>query len=242
MKSMMLVALVSSMTLSAFAEVDVEADPDEFILPGSGSIAVVSFAKESEEVARKAAADFEEKTLVKTAFAIATNEFCCTKGCSLLCEYKANAAVYVVDVPGLPIGMVAMEDRWAFVNVAALRRDNPDAQKLDKRIRCMITRSAGQLLGVLVPHTTTGIMVGAASLSDLDVIKTEYITFDLLANVKRFSDKSGLTPGRRMGYRKACERGLAPAPVTDYQKKVWNEFHSMPTKPIKIKFDKQIGK
>lgn len=237
-----IVGVCAVVALAAKPQDDSEVDPDEFILPGKGSLAVISLAPAQNDVVQTAAKSFADTTLVKTDFKAQKDEFCCKKAADLLKASGASAAIFVIDMEGMPIDILAMEDRWAAVNVAALRKDGPDAEKLAKRLRCLVIRAAGQLLGVLVPRTTNGIMVGAASLTDLDVIKTEFLTYDLLANVKRYSDKSGLVPGRRMSYRKACEREIAPPPTTEYQKKVWDEFHSLPTKPIKIKFDKTLGK
>ena len=234
--------MYTAAAIAAQTQEDSDEDPDEFILPGKGSMAIVSLAPGQNEIVRVAAKSFADTTLVKTDFMVRKDEFCCKKAADILKAVGASAAVFVIDVEGMPIELVAMEDRWAVINVAALRTDNPEAEKFAKRLRCLVIRCAGQLLGVLVPRTTNGILVGAASLTDLDAIKTEFLTYDLMANVKRYSAKSGLVPGRRMSYRKACERDIAPPPTTEYQKKVWDEFHTLPTKPIKIKFDKSVGK
>ena len=237
------VAIVAMVSLSALAQnVGEDRDPDEFVLPGSGSLAVVTYAPAQESAIKSAVDSFAKTTLIDTKLVNGTGEFCFKKVSQISKGVSANAIIFVIDDNDMPIGVIAMIDRWAVVNVGALGKDNPRKEMLEKRVRCMIVRYAGELIGVLVPRTTNGIMVGAAKLTDLDAIKTEYLTYDLLANIKRYSEKSLIVPGRRMSYRRACERGIAPAPQTEYQKKVWNEFHSMPTKPIKIKYDKKLGK
>ena len=242
MKSL-LVSIISFVCLSSVVRAMAdEKDPDEFILSGKGSVAVVVYASNQDVAIETAVNSFVKTTLIDTKIIKAKGDFCCKKAAQLLRESSAEAAIFVIDDKDMPIGVVAMEERWAFVNVGALGKDGAAKDVLEKRIRCMIVRSAGTLIGVLVPRTTNGIMVGAAKLTDLDAIKTEYLTYDLLANIKRYSEKSGIVPGRRMSYRKACERGIAPQPTTEHQKKVWEEFHSMPTKPIKIKNDKKLGK
>lgn len=36
-------------------------------------------------------------------------------------------------------------------------------------------------------------------------------------------------------YRTACQQGWAPAPTNDVQKAIWDEVHTLPSEPIKIK-------
>ena len=52
----------------------------------------------------------------------------------------------------------------------------------------------------------------------------------------------GITPAIESTYRKACKEGWAPQPTNEYQQAIWDSFHELPTKPVKIEFDPAKGK
>ena len=52
----------------------------------------------------------------------------------------------------------------------------------------------------------------------------------------------GITPKAYSTYKKACEEGWAPQPVNDAQRKIWNQVHAIPDKPLTIEFDPKKDK
>lgn len=221
---------------------DSEEDFDEVIVPDKGRVAFVSCLGEAYALPLAAAAKQFYETAYVTAFVTNINSFSQKSAKSLVHTIGADLAVFLIDDPTAPAELLAMTERWALVNVAALRDAKATPAVLDARIRRLLMRHAGFLAGATIPRAPTCLMCGAASLADIDAITSEEITFDLLFNISRFTSRSGIDPGHKTDYRSACELGVAPKPVNDHQRKIWDEFHAMPKKPIKIKFDPKEGR
>lgn len=217
-------------------------DPDEIVLPGKGSVAIVSAVDEAYFPEIADAAKQFENTVYVTTVATSVQGFSMADAREIASKQNANIAVFVVDDVSLPTEFVSMTDRWGLVNIARLKDGAPDDDAFKTRLRRLIMRQAGFLAGATIPRSPTCLMCGVAGVADIDAIEMDTISLDLLFNISRFESKSGISPGHKTGYRSACERGIAPPPVTEYQKMVWEEFHSLPTKPIKIKFDKNVGR
>ena len=150
----------------------------------------------------------------------------------------ATAAVLVVDSPGLPMSLLALEQRWAAVNVAALAEDKPDAATLTRRVNKMLTRQAAVLLGAYSSTAKTTPLVAVSSLKDLDALDYDMPTMDSLMSILRFLPQMGITQTKMTTYKKACLEGWAPAPTNEFQRVIFEQVKSDkergPSKPLTI--------
>lgn len=149
----------------------------------------------------------------------------------------AVAAVIVVNDPAQPIACVAVEDRWAIVNVAKIGRGlKGDAAKkkfIPSRTAKEISRMAALLCGAAKSRFKGNVM-DVTRLEDLDLIE-DGLPMDHISSMAQHLQSLGLTRERIVPYRKAVQEGWAPAPTNEYQKAIWDKVHAMPTAPIKIK-------
>lgn len=154
-----------------------------------------------------------------------------------------NVGVVVASSPDFPTLLVAPENGWAIVNVAALSSDGPKSDVLAARVRKEIMR------GFALAGGCTFNMRGAILLRNdirspkaLDTITEEEYGVDTMMTLERNLPLYGVMPWKEATYKKACREGWAPAPTNDVQKAIWNEYHELPTKPITIEFDPKKGK
>ena len=157
-------------------------------------------------------------------------------------ERKTGAVVSVVDIPGWTSLLVAPEDGWAQINVAALAKDNPSAEVLEARVKKELWRGFVMLFGGGNSNLPGDVMRPISSLADLDRhpnLVSGPEPFNAVLNGAR---ARGITMVRRTTYKAACQEGWAPAPTNEFQKAIWDEARKLPTEPIKIKFDPKRGK
>jgi hypothetical protein len=156
----------------------------------------------------------------------------------------AVAVVIVVNDPKGPIACVAIEDRWAVVNVAKIDRGLKTKEAKDKfvpsRTAKEISRMAALLCGAASSRFKGNIM-DVTKLEDLDLIE-DGLPMDNISAMAQNLQKLGLTRERIVPYRKAVQEGWAPAPTNEYQKAVWDKVHALPKNPMKIEFDPKKGK
>ena len=146
----------------------------------------------------------------------------------------ANAAVFIVNDANLPLTLVAMEEQWGVLNVAKLE-GRPRFTKALARV--MIAT-----LGAGVSQFKGSPMQTVKSVSDLDKLHSEGITFDALQSIMRNLQNLGVTQSRKTTYRRACMEGWAAQPTNSFQKAIWDEIHSIPKNPMKIQFDPKKGR
>lgn len=146
----------------------------------------------------------------------------------------ANAALYVVDDPKLPMSLVASEARWGVVNVAEI-----DA---GARFNKAFIRGAIKTFGAGVSQFRGSPMQPVSKPEDLDKVVAEGLTYDALAGILGNLKAIGVTMARKASYRKACQEGWAAQPTNAIQKAVWDEVHSLPKTPIKIEYNPKTDK
>lgn len=127
----------------------------------------------------------------------------------------ANAAIFVVNNPDLPISLLAIEEQWGVLNVA----------KLDKgrRFNRAFVRVAISTLGAGVSQFKGSPMQPVTCVEDLDKLDGDGITIDALRSILSNLQRIGVTQPTKTTYRKACMEGWAPSPTNDYQKAIWDE-------------------
>lgn len=151
-------------------------------------------------------------------------------------------ATFLVDEDAWPLEVVCPEQRWAAVNVRALRADAPARDVLEARVRKMMSRSIGQVFqaGYAFSSVSTMNLIGSAR--DLDRIATEGLATECTTVVQATAEKFGYRAMRRVLYRKAVEEGWAPPPANAFQRSAWERVRSEkergPTNPIEIPMPK----
>lgn len=145
----------------------------------------------------------------------------------------ANATIYVVNEPTLPISLVAVEAHWGVVNVSELTAGS--------RFNKAFIRTAILTLGGGVSQFKGSPMQTVSTPADLDKIVNEGLSFDAMSSIMGNLQKLGVTQPKKTSYRKAIQEGWAAQPTNEYQKVIWEELHASPTNPMRIKFDPKKG-
>ena len=151
-----------------------------------------------------------------------------------LLDNRANLVISVVSRPEQPALLVAPEDRWAQVNVDALAGGDVlmRAQKEVSRALAFLTGAASTtFVETLVSPITT--------LAELDKVEDYVLPIDSIRTMENTVQSLGIVPYRKATYRVACKDGWAPAPTNDVQKTIWAEYHTLPSKPLEIKFESE---
>ena len=151
-------------------------------------------------------------------------------------NHKGDVGVAIVDADSLPALLLAPEEGWAVVNVAALSKGNPSADVLASRVRKELLRGFALAGGCAFMSRSQIVLRGdIRSPRDLDSIQEDSYGVEALMTLERMLPYYGVMPWKQATYKKACREGWAPAPTNEYQKAIWDKVHAMPTEPIKIK-------
>lgn len=153
---------------------------------------------------------------------------------------KGEATVFVVDDPALPMSLLAPEAHWSMVNISTLKTDK--TKFFEMRVKKATSRSLALLCGAACSQFPLALTENIRSAEDFDRYRDERLPLDLIRRFAPYLKGYGITPFVPSNYRRACEQGWAPAPTNDVQRDIWKEVHTLPTKPIKIKYDPKKGK
>ena len=155
-------------------------------------------------------------------------------------KYGADFALFVIDDKALPPSLVAVEARWAIVNVAGIEKGAATPEMVRIRTRNEFARVFAMLCGGFSSQFQAPLTNKVKTVSDLDECLSD-LPVDVVARVSTYLDYCGVKAEKKITYRRACQEGWAPQPTNSFQKAVWDEVHSLPTKPITIKYDKKKG-
>ncbi len=140
---------------------------------------------------------------------------------------KTGAVLSVIDIAGWPTLLIAPEDGWAQVNVAALAKDNPAPEALAGRVRKELWRALVYLFGGGNSVMATGdLMRPVNSLEDLDGRLAYAPGPEPFNAVLDGARARGITSIRRTTYKQACIEGWAPAPTNSFQKIIYEDVAS----------------
>lgn len=128
--------------------------------------------------------------------------------------------VYLVSDKGGPALLVAPEDSWAVVNVAALAKDAAGEEQFLLRVEKELWRALAYAMGAADSQIQPCVMRDIKKPSDLDNYKVKVVSPEPLHKMMYFASRRGLKPGKRVTYRNAVKEGWAPAPITDIQRKI----------------------
>ena len=133
---------------------------------------------------------------------------------------KTPVNIYLSD-SGTATGLlVAPEEHWAAVNVAALKSGAPSDELFRDRLEKEIWRALAYAMGGGNSQIQPCVMRDIEKPSDLDKYKVKVASPDPLHKMMQCAARLGLTQGRRATYRQAVKEGWAPAPLTDIQRKI----------------------
>ena len=150
---------------------------------------------------------------------------------------KGEASLFVIDNPALPMSLVAPEAKWSMVNVAKLKTEK--AAFFESRVKKMTTRGLAYALGTgdsQYPMCLTGFVTKP---EDLDKFMDTRLPMDVLGRITKYAASCGITPYKMTTYKKAVVEGWAHSPTNEDQKAIWDEIHTLPTKPITIEPEKK---
>ena len=164
-----------------------------------------------------------------------------TKMGEIMSQQKADFLIAVVDKAGLPASLIALESRWAILNVAALEDGLKSPDGLTDRARKEFVRVFCALSGGFSSQFKVPLINSVVKVSDLDSCESDPPA-DINARLRPYLELRGVKPEQKITYRKACEQGWAPTPTNEFQKAVWDKVHAIPSKPMKISYDKAAQK
>ena len=157
---------------------------------------------------------------------------------------KGNVMIKIIDDPDKQTLLVAPFDAWAVVNVAKLSKGlSSEAAKkkfLPSRTRKVMMKAFAYASGSGASQFP-GNMFAAKTIEELDLME-ERFPMDVVSGITAFLASRNVTPSKLCTYRRAVNEGWAPAPTNDIQRAIWDKIHSIPTKPIKITYDKDKQK
>ena len=158
-------------------------------------------------------------------------------------SHKGDVGVAIVDADSLPSLLVAPEDGWAVVNVAALSKGNPSPDVLASRTRKELLRGFALAGGCTFMSRSQIVLRGdIRSPRDLDSIQEDSYGVEAIMTLEKTLPYYGVMPWKQSTYKKACKEGWAPAPTNEYQKAIWDKVHAVPATPMKIEFDPKKGR
>lgn len=162
-------------------------------------------------------------------------------------EQRKDIGVEIVLVDELSAGgvqnvLTAPEEGWAKMAVRRLIADAPTAEKRERRIRLELLRTAAMAMGVGISMYQPCVMVKVRKNADIDSIQLEKMGPEGENNLESAMKDFGIEKVMVGSYRRACREGWAPKPANDEQQKIWDEYHSVPSRPIIIKPESQIEK
>ena len=154
-------------------------------------------------------------------------------------EVKGEATLFVVDEPTYPSLLAAPENRWVMVNVAGLAAgEGEKPQFFEARVRKELTRGFCLLAGAQDSSFKMSLMGCKTKPEQLDSHIDCRLPVDVIKRFGPYLEGYGIKPEKIVSYRKACEEGWAPKPTNDVQKAVWEDVHTIPDEPLKIKYQK----
>lgn len=148
--------------------------------------------------------------------------------------------VAIVDDGAAPGLVVAPEDGWAVVNVAALAAGGAEGGTLAARVRKEVLRGFALAGGcAFMSRGQVVLRGGVRGPRGLDAIAEEEYGVEALMTLERELPGYGVMPWREATYKQACREGWAPKPTNDVQRAIWDKVNADkergPSNPILIK-------
>lgn len=132
--------------------------------------------------------------------------------------------IVIADLADYPSLLLAPENRWALVNVAALDDKTVSAELLAERTRKTLWRAFAYQMGAAHSSFEACLMKTVLQPQDLDHLSAKTLSPESFGKIIPHAQKLNMKPMRISTYRKAVEEGWAPAPTNDIQKAIWKEL------------------
>ena len=216
---------------------------DMLLRPAKGKIAIINSQKDIDtEVLVKRAKILEQTLCSMMKIEEESEPFSLNSANSVMMKHSADIAFFLVDSPDLPMSLTCLEGWWGMVNLDKLRVGDPDKNVLIKRFSIELNRVIRSLLNVSEHGNRpisqfSKVKSAPKTAADLDLIKQGAIPMDCAIGIHGTMATFGIYAERLIPYDVAVQQGWAPPPTNDVQKAIWDEVHSIPEKPMKIKFD-----
>ena len=144
------------------------------------------------------------------------------------------AIVVVEGCADLPALSVYPEEQIGIVNADKLKGGS-DPSAPEMRVSKEVWRAIGFVGGLGYSVEAHDIMQPIYTMKELDANRYPFIQPMNMARMQKMWKRFGVKKARRIPYRVAVQEGWAAQPTNDYQKAVWDEVHTLPSAPIKIK-------
>ena len=138
-------------------------------------------------------------------------------------KLAGEATLFVIDDPTLPTLLVAPENRWALVNVAALGGANTKPAYFRARVTKELSRGFALLGGAFLSQFQRTLTECITEPKQLDRYPDWRLPFDTLQKIRKYLDGYGLKPYEPVTYRDACYEGWAAEPKDDVQRAIMKE-------------------
>lgn len=138
---------------------------------------------------------------------------------------NAGLVIALTEEAGDDRLVIAPENGWAVVNVAALAADGPAADALDRRLVRELWRATCHALGAANSMYPECVMKSVVSLKDLDELLISAPCPEIYEKMREGASRFGIGSVYRVTYQKACIEGYAKPPTNDLQKAIWDAAH-----------------
>ena len=150
---------------------------------------------------------------------------------------KADVAVFIIEDDMLPGLLVAPENRWAVINI------KPYAGEFQTlRVGRELARAVAYVGGAACDGFGMSLMGAITEPQQLDNFKSSRLNFETAGKMAIYLKELGVRPFSKITYRETCRLGFAAQPTNEYQQAIWNEYHELPSKPVKIEYDPKKGR
>lgn len=146
----------------------------------------------------------------------------------------AGACVFVVDDAKLPMSLVALEEGWGVVNIAPLKTE--DGKLFERRVRKQFVRISSIVFSGVKSQYKISPLQSVTSVAELDKVVGDKYGVDTMMAVQLHLPEIGVVRDEMITYLIACQRGIADPPTNQYQQAIWDKVLSIPTNPMKIKY------
>ena len=161
----------------------------------------------------------------------------------LMKKYNAAVGIFILNDSKINVPMlIAPEAGWALVNIAVLKKDNPNSNFLKARTNKEIVRAILHVCGGASSMYDGSISKAIVDIKELDDIVSVNPPIDVIGRTAKYLPAFGVSTSPKVTYKKAVQEGWAPTPTNEYQKAIWDKVHAAPKNPMKIEFDPKKGR
>lgn len=157
-----------------------------------------------------------------------------------LAKSGANAAIFVVEDPALPMILSAPEDRWGIMNITPLLKDAKTQKYVEMRTTKELLRAFACVCGGFSSAYSANTVVGPIRKpADLDGFARLDYPMDVLMRFNHYLKRFGVTPAERAPYDQVVFEDWCPPPANEYQKRIKAQWEADQQRVAKEKAEKE---